>query len=61
MGKNALGIESTIAWATPGAFTVANFPCNEDGSNCNGGESVRTQHYVDPSKTREALGRRLQA
>lgn len=57
LGKNALGIESTIAWATPGAFTVENFPCNENGDNCN--ESVRTQHYRDPSKDRLALGRRL--
>lgn len=62
LGHNALGIESTIAWATPGAFTVHNFPCNEDGGNCNGSDEggVRTQHYVDPSKSREAYGRRLQ-
>lgn len=27
MGHNALGIESEIAWATPGTFTVDNVPC----------------------------------
>jgi hypothetical protein len=50
------GIESTVAWATPAAFTVENFPCDEDGGNCQDGPSVRTQHYLDPSKKREALG-----
>lgn len=64
MGHNALGIESTIAWATPAAFTVQNYPCNEDGSNCQGdnngstGGGVRTQYYEDPSKHGEALGAR---
>jgi cathepsin X len=44
MGKNLLGIESSMAWATPGNFTVANFPCFENGKNC----GPSTQHYVDP-------------
>lgn len=34
LGKNLLGIEGPVAWATPGPFTVMNYPCNEDGSNC---------------------------
>ena len=59
MGHNSLGIESTVAWATPKAFTVQNFPCNEDGSNCAGDGGVRTQYYEDPSKHGEALGARL--
>jgi hypothetical protein len=50
MGKNALGIESEVAWATPGTFSVVNFPCNEDGGNCrtdeNGKQSII---YQDPS------------
>lgn len=56
MGKNLLGIESEIAWATPGEFTTDNYPCDEDGKNCNGGGS---QTYVDPSSDVEAMQRRL--
>ena len=56
MGKNLLGIESEVAWATPGEFTVENYPCDEDGKNCNGGGS---QSYVDPSLDVEAMQRRL--
>lgn len=55
MGKNLLGIESEIAWATPGIFTVHNFPCSEDGSGCNHGHGT----YVDPSSDIEAMQRRL--
>lgn len=55
MGMNSLGIESEIAWATPGEFTVQNFPCDEDGKNCNGG----SQSNVDPSSNIEAMHRRL--
>jgi cathepsin X len=46
MGKNALGIESTVAWATPGTFSTENYPCNEDGSNCG---HFKGMTYVDPS------------
>lgn len=35
MGKNLLGIESDIAWATPGSWTEVNVPCHENGKNCN--------------------------
>lgn len=53
-GKNLMGIESAVAWATPGTFTVQNVPCSEDGAEC-GGVSQKTrfvaQHYVDPSVT----------
>jgi len=48
-GKNLLGIESGVALATPGAFTVHNFPCLEDGKNCVVKDSVATQFYQDPS------------
>jgi len=44
LGKNLLGIEGHISWATPGSFTVHNFPCRKDGSNC-----IRNQTYTDPS------------
>jgi len=50
-GKNALGIESEVAWATPGAFSIHNKPCNEDASNCGGGQHV----YADPSINPAAL------
>ncbi|GAB5361687.1 hypothetical protein AAMO2058_000734000 [Amorphochlora amoebiformis] len=45
-GYNALGLESMCAWATPATWTESNFPCYEDGSNC---DSVhRTVKYKDP-------------
>ena len=36
LGNNALDLESQCAWAVPKDFTVVgnNFPCYEDGSNC---------------------------
>ena len=50
MGKNSLGIESEVAWATPGSFTIKNFPCNEDGSNCHrNGAGMEAHVYKDPS------------
>jgi len=51
MGKNLLGIEGEIAWATPGTWTEANIPCYEDGSNCDGGDTDKwiQKEYVDPS------------
>lgn len=57
LGKNLLGIEEHVAWATPGSFTVHNFPCNKDGSNCATEET--TQRYIDPSKDAAAVERRL--
>jgi len=44
-GHNSLGIEMEVAWATPGQFTIHNFACYEDGTNC-----VDSQTYEDPSK-----------
>jgi hypothetical protein len=54
MGENVLGIESHVVWATPGSYTVDNFPCYENGENC-----VSHATYVDPSKNIAALQRRL--
>ena len=34
IGDNILGIEHKVAWATPGHYTVSNYPCSADGSNC---------------------------
>lgn len=45
IGKNLLGIESNIAWATPRNFTTSNFACWSDGTNC-GSPSI--EEYVDP-------------
>jgi len=53
-GKNSLGIEMEVAWATPGTFTVENFACFEDGSNC-----VISAEYEDPSKHLGKLRSRL--
>lgn len=55
MGHNSLGIESGIAWATPGTYTVKNFPCDEAGTNC--GPTAET--YVDPSVNQESIQKRL--
>jgi len=54
MGKNLLGIESEVSWAVPGSFTIHNFPCFEDGSNCQ-----ISRQYKDPSGDAIAFGRRL--
>jgi hypothetical protein len=56
-GKNCLGIESEVVWATPKAFTVNNFPCDENGDNCQ--SRVATQFYIDPSENIEAYQKRL--
>lgn len=54
MGANLLGIEGEIAWATPGSYTVNNFPCYENGENC-----VKHEQYVDPSVAVQAIKKRL--
>jgi len=60
-GHNSLGIEMEVAWATPGQFTVHNFPCYEDGANCagGGGAITTTQFYEDPSTKTEEVKERL--
>ena len=62
-GHNSLGIEMEAAWATPGQFTVHNFPCYEDGKNCvdgdGGGPTAGAQTYEDPSKNVEKVQDRL--
>ena len=57
LGKNILGIEHKVAWATPGQYTVFNYPCWEDGKNCGG--PTTTRHYKDPSKALTVVQRRL--
>jgi len=54
MGKNLLGIEGEVAWATPGSYTVNNFPCYENGENC-----VVSENYLDPSNNLGEIQRRL--
>lgn len=61
MGKNLLGIEGEVAWATPGTYTVHNFPCSEDGKNCVIRDAVTTEHYQDPSKDTLKVQQRLEA
>jgi len=65
-GQNLLGIEGEIAWATPGTFTIHNYPCAENGDGCNGNEQKKqfmNHHYVDPSEmdVMELLAMRLPA
>ena len=71
LGKNLLGIEGHISWATPGTFSTRNVPCAKDGSNCgvtegNGSGGVMLHQsplqeytYVDPSKDAKSVQRRL--
>ena len=33
-GNNALHLEEQCSWAVPATWTEENFPCAEDGSNC---------------------------
>jgi cathepsin X len=54
-GANVLGIEHSIAWATPGVFSTSNFPCNEGGENC----GPSHHHYLDPSVDASVLQERL--
>jgi len=52
MGKNILGIESEVVWATPKSWTETNTPCDENGANCVETEKVIVpyeRNYVDPS------------
>mmetsp|Transcript_26869 Transcript_26869/g.39782 ORF Transcript_26869/g.39782 Transcript_26869/m.39782 type:complete len:346 (+) Transcript_26869:154-1191(+) len=51
LGRNLLGIESNLAWATPGTWSTTNSPCSEDGSHC----GLGSQRYIDPSKDIEAF------
>jgi cathepsin X len=63
LGKNLLGIEAHVAWATPGVFSTTNFPCSKDGTNCgddNAHHLMMGHHiYQDPSKDISAVKRRL--
>jgi hypothetical protein len=62
-GFNVLGIETSIAWATPGYFTTHNWPCSEDGKDCGPMGAAAplhdTQWYVDPSADLDVIQRRL--
>jgi hypothetical protein len=55
MGRNLIGIESHVAWATPGRYTIYNVPCAEDGTGCDGGDDddehqlMQSVEYIDPS------------
>jgi len=53
MGGNQLGMEDSCAWATPAAWSETNFPCYEDGKNC---DREVEKRYVDPHTMRKAYG-----
>lgn len=57
LGYNALGIESDVVWATPGTFTLRNYPCGEGGEYC----SAESHEYVDPFHDIPEVKRRLAA
>lgn len=61
VGKNLLGLEGEVAWATPKSWTETNIPCNEDGANCSDGSGTThgSVFYEDPSLDTEAVQRRL--
>jgi len=64
MGHNILGLEGEVAWATVGSWTEMNFPCSENGANCNGSERndrFSARFYEDPSKDVQAVQRRLES
>jgi cathepsin X len=58
-GVNMLGIESEVAWATPGSFTTTNYMCREDGTNCGPMSTESTIKYADPSLDTAIVQRRL--
>jgi len=45
LGGNQIGIEQHCTFGVPGSFTQKNFPCWENGKNCE-----TTTYYVDPHK-----------
>lgn len=61
MGGNLLGLEGEVAWVTPQSWTEKNFPCAENGKNCDNGDKVEisTSFYKDPSLDIMAVQRRL--
>jgi cathepsin X len=62
MGSNLLGLEGEVAWAVPGSWTEVNFPCSENGDNCNGHDiKDGAMFYNDPSNDVEAVQRRILA
>jgi len=56
LGYNALGIESDVVWATPGSFTLRNYPCGESGTFC----SAESHLFVDPANNIASVERRLE-
>lgn len=56
VGRNLLGIENHLAWATPGMYTTTNFPCDEEGTEC---RISQAEKYLDPSHDPVSIKRRL--
>ena len=64
MGSNLLGLEGEVAWVTPKTWTEQNFPCFEDGKNCDSGDDkfqFSTAFYKDPSLELTSVDRKLAA
>ena len=64
MRKIVLGLESVIAWATPGTWTEDTYKYNKNGDNCNGygrgsGSGWRRGISIDLSGDVDDVNRRL--
>ena len=54
-GSNTLGIEADCAWGIPGSYTTSNFPCWEDGGNC----QVKAEYKAGPNHVAGAVARKM--
>ncbi|GKY95537.1 hypothetical protein MPSEU_000515300 [Mayamaea pseudoterrestris] len=54
-GRNMLGVERSVSWAVPGKYTIYNFPCYEDGTNC----GTTTAQYRGPTTRMEMMLERI--
>ena len=60
IGRNLLGIENHLAWATPGRYSVTNVPYIEDDAECGDSRAFRgSMLYADPSADIKAVRKRL--
>jgi hypothetical protein len=59
--QNALGIESEVAWATPGYFTISNSPsfCDRADIDCDSQKIMQAHLYMDPANNIDTITSRL--
>lgn len=61
LGKNILGIESHVVWATPGSWTEVVLNYDDDENEHVRQVEARTKYYQDPSMDLSSIQRRLEA